>query len=73
MNRGQIILLVTMFGIGVLGGLFIGRTVPIRTVKTEYTLEIVSDRIVYLKPVDSPRVYICTFDEIGDKLLEDNR
>jgi hypothetical protein len=73
MNRGQIILLVTMFGIGVLGGLFIGRTVPIRTVKTEYTLEIVSDRIVYLKPVDSPRVYICNFDEIGDKLLEDNR
>jgi hypothetical protein len=73
MSRGQIILLVTMFGIGVIGGLIIGRTVPVRFVKPEYTLEIVDDSTVYLKPVDSHRVYVCSFDDIGKKLDEDNR
>lgn len=73
MSRRYVILLVTMFGIGVIGGLIIGRNVPVRFVKTEYTLEIVDDNTVYLRPVDSHRVYVCSFDDIGKKLDEDNR
>jgi hypothetical protein len=41
-------------------------------IKAEYTLEVLSNNLVRLKPVDGPQVYTITFKQIEETIDKDN-
>jgi hypothetical protein len=72
MNKRTNLLYPTFLVLGMITGMLLMKLKNSQGIKAEYTLEVLSNNLVKLKPVDGPQVYTITFKQIEETIDKDN-
>jgi hypothetical protein len=72
MNKRTNLLYPTFLVLGMITGMLLMKLKNSQGIKAEYTLEVLSNNLVRLKPVDGPQVYTITFKQIEETIDKDN-
>jgi len=72
MNKRTNLLYPTFLVLGMITGMLLMKLKNSQGIKAKYTLEVLSNNLVRLKPVDGPQVYTITFKQIEETIDKDN-